>query len=137
MRRISRTLETMACSLDRLLGFVVADPEMPGDAMHHDPLRRIGAGLPLGSQFLDSLAEPIGLSGRRNTKERPTWHTRHMAFRIDYYKEGFLAGSSPHPGPQHETERFAKDGMIRRRADFYRIIDVDSNAEVASGHRDG
>jgi hypothetical protein len=60
-----------------------------------------------------------------------------MAFRIDYYKEGELAGSTPHPGPQHETEQFAKDGMMRRRADFYRIIDVDSNAEVASGHRDG
>ena len=48
-----------------------------------------------------------------------------------------MAGSTPHPGPQHETEQFAKDGMMRRRADFYRIIDVDSNAEVASGHRDG
>jgi hypothetical protein len=77
-----------------------------------------------------------GTRERRNTNERPTWHTRHMAFRIDYYKEGLLAGSSPHPGPQHETEKFAKDGMKRRRADFYRIIDVDSNAEVASGRRD-
>ena len=53
-------LETVAGSLDRLLGFVVADPEMPGDAVYHDPLRRVGAGLSLGSQFLDSLAEPIG-----------------------------------------------------------------------------
>ena len=60
MRRITRTLETMAGSLDRLLGFLVADPEMPGNAVHHDPLRRVGAGLPLGGQFLDSLAEPIG-----------------------------------------------------------------------------
>ena len=41
-----------------------------------------------------------------------------MAFRIDYFKEGLLAGSTPHPGPQHETEKFAKDGMIRRRADI-------------------
>ena len=56
-----------------------------------------------------------------------------MAFRIDYFKEGLLAGSTPHPGPQHETEKFAKDGMIRHRADFYRIVDVGSNAEVASG----
>jgi hypothetical protein len=89
-----------------------------------------------GASVLCSLAS--GLSGkRRNTNERSTWHTRHMAFRIDYYKEGELAGSTPHPGPQHETEQFAKDGMMRRRADFYRIIDVDSNAEVASGHRDG
>jgi hypothetical protein len=60
-----------------------------------------------------------------------------MAFRIDYYKEGLMAGSTPHPGPQHETEKFAKDGMKRHRADFYRIIDADSNAEVASGRRDG
>jgi hypothetical protein len=89
-----------------------------------------------GASVLCSLAS--GLSGkRRNTNERSTWHTRHMAFRIDYYKEGLMAGSTPHPGPQHETEQFAKDGMMRRRADFYRIIDVDSNAEVASGHRDG
>jgi hypothetical protein len=65
MRRLSRTLETMAGGLDRLLGFIVADPEMPGDAMHHDPLRRIGAGLPFGSQFLDSLAEPIGHAKQR------------------------------------------------------------------------
>ena len=80
----------------------------------------------------------IGLSGeRRNTNERPTWHTRQMSYRIDYFKEGLLAGSTPHPGPQHETEKFAIDGMKRRRADFYRIIDVGSNAEVASGHRDG
>jgi hypothetical protein len=48
-----------------------------------------------------------------------------------------LAGSTPHPGPQHEIEKFAKDGMIRHRADFYRIIDMGSNAEVASGRRDG
>jgi hypothetical protein len=60
-----------------------------------------------------------------------------MAFRIDYYKEGLMAGSTPHPGPQQEAEKFAKDGLIRHRADFYRIIDVDSNAEVASGRRDG
>ena len=60
-----------------------------------------------------------------------------MAFRIDYYKEGLMAGSTPHPGPRHETEIFAKDGMKRHRADFYRIIDADSNAEVASGRRDG
>jgi hypothetical protein len=59
-----------------------------------------------------------------------------MAFRIDYFKEGLLAGSTPHPGPQDETENFAKDGMIRHRADSYRIIDVGSNAEVASGRRD-
>jgi hypothetical protein len=56
-----------------------------------------------------------------------------MAFRIDYYKEGMLAGSTPHPGPQRETEQFAKDGLIRHRADFYRIIDADgSNSEVTS-----
>jgi hypothetical protein len=68
----------------------------------------------------------------------PHRHICNMAFRIDYYKEGEWAGSTPHPGPQHETEKFAKDGLIRRRADFYRIIDVDgSNAEVASGRRDG
>jgi hypothetical protein len=61
-----------------------------------------------------------------------------MAFRIDYYREGLLAGSTPHPGPQHETEKFAKDGLIRHRADFYRIIDVGGgNAEVASGRHDG
>ena len=60
-----------------------------------------------------------------------------MAFRIEYFKEGLLAGSTPHPGPQHEAEKFAKDGMIRHRADFYRIIDADSNAEVASGRIDG
>jgi hypothetical protein len=61
-----------------------------------------------------------------------------MVFRIDYYKEGLLAGSTPHPGPQHDTEKFAKDGLIRHRADFYRIIEVGgSNAEVASGRRDG
>ena len=60
-----------------------------------------------------------------------------MAFRIDYFKEGLLAGSTPHPGPQHDTEKFAKDSLIRHRADFYRIIDVDSNAEVASGRLDG
>jgi hypothetical protein len=60
VRRVSRTLEAMTGSLDRLLGFLVADPEMSGDAVHHDPLRCVGAGLPLGCQFLDSLAEPIG-----------------------------------------------------------------------------
>jgi hypothetical protein len=60
MRRVSHTLETMACSLDRLLGLFVADPEMSGDAVHHHLLRCIGAGLPFGGQFLDSLAEPIG-----------------------------------------------------------------------------
>jgi hypothetical protein len=48
-----------------------------------------------------------------------------------------MAGSTPHPGPQQETEKFAKDGLVRHRADFFRIIDVDSNAEVASGRRDG
>jgi hypothetical protein len=59
-----------------------------------------------------------------------------MAFRIDYYKEGEFAGSTPHPGPELMTETFAKDGLVRHRADFYRIIDVDSNAEVVSGRRD-
>jgi hypothetical protein len=77
------------------------------------------------------------MGGRRNTNECPTWHTCQMAFRIDYFKGGLLTGSIPHPGPQHEAENFAKDGMIRHRADFYRIIDVGSNAEVASGRRDG
>ena len=72
----------------------------------------------------------------RTTNERPTWHAGQMAFRIDYFKEGLLAGSTPHPGPQDETENFAKDGMKRHRADSYRIIDVGSNAEVASGRRD-
>ena len=48
-----------------------------------------------------------------------------------------MAGSTPHPGPQQETEKFAKDGLTRHRVDFYRIIDVDSHAEVASGRRDG
>jgi hypothetical protein len=38
VRRIPRTLEAMAGSLNRLLGFFVADPEMSGDAVHHDPL---------------------------------------------------------------------------------------------------
>jgi hypothetical protein len=79
-----------------------------------------------------------GLWGeRRNTNERPTWHTGQMAFRIEYFREGLLAGSTPHPGPQDETENFAKAGMIRHRADFYRIIDVASNTQVASGRRDG
>jgi hypothetical protein len=50
----------MTGSLERLLGFLVADPEMSGDAVHHDPLRCVGTGLPFSSQFLDSLAEPIG-----------------------------------------------------------------------------
>jgi hypothetical protein len=59
-----------------------------------------------------------------------------MIFRIDYYKEDLMAGSTPHPGPQHEAEKFAKDGMIRHRADLYRIIDVGSNSEVASGRLD-
>jgi hypothetical protein len=56
-------LETMTGSLDRLLGFVVADPEMSGDAVNHDPLHCVGAGLPLGCQFLDGLAEPIRQAG--------------------------------------------------------------------------
>ena len=89
-----------------------------------------------GSIFVRFCIGAIG-ENARNTNERPTWHTCHMAFRIDYYKEGLLAGSTPHPGPQNETEKFAKDGLIRHRADFYRIIDVASNAEVASGRRDG
>jgi hypothetical protein len=50
----------MAGSPDRLLGLFDADPEMSGDAVHHHLLRCIGAGLPFGGQFLDSLAEPIG-----------------------------------------------------------------------------
>jgi hypothetical protein len=55
-----------------------------------------------------------------------------------YLPYGLLAGSTPHLGPQLETEKFAKDGLIRHRADFYRIIDVGgSYAEVASGYRDG
>jgi hypothetical protein len=60
-----------------------------------------------------------------------------MAFRIEYYKEGEFAGSTPHRGLELVTETFAKDGLIRHRADFYQIIDVDSNAEVVSGRRDG
>jgi hypothetical protein len=34
VRRVSRTLETMAASMDSLLGLFAADPEMPGDAVH-------------------------------------------------------------------------------------------------------
>jgi hypothetical protein len=56
-----------------------------------------------------------------------------MAFRIEYYKEGEFAGSTPHRGLELVTETFAKDGLIRHRADFYRIIDADgSNSEVTS-----
>ena len=73
------------------------------------------------------------LEGAKHGGQQPRGH---MAFRIEYYKEGEFAGSTPHPGPVLVTETFAKDGLIRRRADFYRIIDVDSNAEVVSGRRD-
>jgi hypothetical protein len=49
VRRCACALEAPAGSLDRLLGFVVADPEMSGNTVHHDLLRRVGASLPLGS----------------------------------------------------------------------------------------
>jgi hypothetical protein len=55
VRRVSLTLKAMAGGPDRLLGLFVADPEMPGDAVHHHPLRRVGAGLSVSGQFLDRL----------------------------------------------------------------------------------
>ena len=64
MWRVSGTLEAMAGSLDRLLGFLVADPKMPGDAVHHDPLHCVGARLPLGGQF-------TGLRISVGTRARP------------------------------------------------------------------
>lgn len=60
-----------------------------------------------------------------------------MAFRVVYFLEGRQIGESPHDGPLPLTERFAREGLIRHGADFYRIISLDgSNAEVASGRRD-
>jgi hypothetical protein len=51
VRRVSHTLEIMASSPDRSLGLFVANPEMPRDTVHHDPLRRVGARLPFGAPY--------------------------------------------------------------------------------------
>jgi hypothetical protein len=60
-----------------------------------------------------------------------------MVFRVVYFRDGRQIGDTPHDGPLPLTERFAREGLIRHGADFYRIIDLDgSHTEVASGRQD-
>ena len=61
-----------------------------------------------------------------------------MAYKIEYFKEGQNIGDTPWEASLDETIKVAEDGLIRHRADFFRIIDVDgSGGEVASGNKEG
>ncbi|CUI01118.1 hypothetical protein PHA8399_03259 [Leisingera aquaemixtae] len=61
-----------------------------------------------------------------------------MAYKVEYYREGKLIGSSPWDKDLEATKQFARDGLIRHSCDFARIIDVDgSGAEIWSVRRDG
>ena len=55
-----------------------------------------------------------------------------MAFVIEYYKEGVKKGSTSWDDTLEKTKQVAMDGLIRHDADFARIVDDNSGAEVAS-----
>jgi hypothetical protein len=59
-----------------------------------------------------------------------------MAYVIEYFKDTVRIGSSLWDRSLEATIHMAKDGLIRHQADFYRIIDDNSGAEVESGRRD-
>ena len=58
-----------------------------------------------------------------------------MAYAIEYFREGNKIGDSPHQGPLGKTEEVAKNGLLIHNADFARIIDDNSGAEVSSVRR--
>jgi hypothetical protein len=59
-----------------------------------------------------------------------------MAYIIEYFKETKKIGSTPWADSIDATIRVAEDGLKKHDADFYRIIDDSSGAEVESGRRD-
>lgn len=58
-----------------------------------------------------------------------------MAYVIEYYNEGVLKGKTPWTGSLEDTTRVARDGLVRHDADFARIINDETGAEVASVRR--
>lgn len=55
---------------------------------------------------------------------------------IEYHKGGLRRAVSPHAGPLKETIEVAHEGMMRHDADFARVIDTDSSAEVIKIQRE-
>lgn len=53
-----------------------------------------------------------------------------MVYRVRYYREGAMIGSAPWAASLEETKQFARDGMIRHRADSADIVDVDGDGSV-------
>ncbi|MDE2182177.1 MAG: hypothetical protein KGJ78_04070 [Alphaproteobacteria bacterium] len=88
-----------------------------------------------GGAALLQIAAALFSTGLEYDVGRPyLWH---MAYLIEYYKEGVKAGDTPWNGTFEETKKVARDGLIRHDCDFARIIDVDgSGAEIWSERRD-
>jgi hypothetical protein len=59
-----------------------------------------------------------------------------MAYVIEYFQDTLKIGSTPWDASLEATVQVAKDGPIRHQADFVRIIDDNTGAEVESGRRD-
>jgi hypothetical protein len=59
-----------------------------------------------------------------------------MAFIIEYYKEGVLKGKTPWGDTLERTKQVALEGLSRHDADFARIINDETGAEVDSVRRD-
>jgi hypothetical protein len=59
-----------------------------------------------------------------------------MAYVIEYFEGTKKIGSTPCADSIDAAIRAAEDGLKRHHADFYRIMDDSSGAEVESGRRD-
>ena len=57
-------------------------------------------------------------------------------YSIEYFNEGAKLQAVPWSGSLEQTLQVARDGLIRHGADFARIIDSDTGAEVDSVRRD-
>ena len=59
-----------------------------------------------------------------------------MAYVIEYYRDTLKIGATPWDAPLEKTVQVARDGLIRHNADFFRVVDDFTGAEVESGRRD-
>lgn len=60
-----------------------------------------------------------------------------MAFLVEYYREGRLIGSTPWGGTLDATKHLARRGVKMHKADFARVMNDASGAEVWSIRDDG
>jgi hypothetical protein len=55
-----------------------------------------------------------------------------MAYRIEYLEEGNVIGTEVPGGSLAATQQAARMGMVERRAQLVRVVDIDSAAEIWS-----